>query len=97
MFVEKTFNSIIPEMHLSADDITLLALVNRELSQYIKMLENAKLRDGLRHILAISRHGNQYIQAQQPWVKAKGTEEEKYVKSEQGSTFQTKCISTCVT
>lgn len=76
-FVEKFFNSTIPEMHLEEDDITLLALVNRELTSYIKMLESAKLRDGLRFILCISRHGNQYIQSQQPWVKVKGSPEEK--------------------
>lgn len=77
MFVEKTFQSIIPDMCLQQEDITLLALVNRELSAYVKMLEAGKLREGLRHILCVSRHGNQYIQSQQPWVKAKGTPEEK--------------------
>lgn len=77
MFVEKTYNSQIPEITLEEDDIVLLALVNREIALYSKMLENAKLRDGLRHILSISRHGNQYIQSQQPWVKAKGSPEER--------------------
>ncbi|XP_034242379.1 methionine--tRNA ligase, cytoplasmic [Thrips palmi] len=77
MFVEKTFQSTIPEMYLEKEDITLLALVNRELSAYVKMLEAGKLREGLRHILCVSRHGNQYIQSQQPWVKAKGSPEEK--------------------
>ncbi|KAK3927898.1 Methionine--tRNA ligase, cytoplasmic [Frankliniella fusca] len=73
----KTFNSQIPEMTLENDDFVLLALVNREIKSYLRMLENAKLRDGLRHILSISRHGNQYIQSQQPWVKAKGSPEER--------------------
>lgn len=77
MFVEKTYNSMIPEMFLEQDDITVLALVNRELSAYKKSLEGAKLRDGLRHILSISRHGNQYVQSQEPWVKAKGSVEDK--------------------
>ena len=36
-----------------------------------------RLRDGIRNILSISRHGNQYIQSQQPWVLLKGTDEEK--------------------
>lgn len=35
------------------------------------------MRDGIRHILSISRHGNQYMQAQQPWVLLKGTDEDK--------------------
>ena len=77
MFVEKTYNSMIPEIFLEQDDITLLALINRELTSYKKSLECAKLRDGLRHILSISRHGNQYVQSQQPWVKAKGSAEDK--------------------
>ena len=36
-----------------------------------------RLRDGLKFILNISRHGNQYIQANKPWVMVKGTEAEK--------------------
>ncbi|XP_011500338.1 PREDICTED: methionine--tRNA ligase, cytoplasmic [Ceratosolen solmsi marchali] len=77
MFVEKNFNSKIPQMELSDEDMHVLALVQRELTNYISFLEQAKLRDGLKHVLAISKHGNQYMQYQQPWVKIKGTEEEK--------------------
>ena len=36
-----------------------------------------RLRDGIKNILNISRVGNQYLQARQPWVLLKGTEEEK--------------------
>jgi len=54
-----------------------LALVTRDLKEYISMLDKAKLRDGLRLILSISRHGNQYMQFQKPWVLIKGSNEEK--------------------
>ncbi|XP_014220044.1 methionine--tRNA ligase, cytoplasmic [Copidosoma floridanum] len=77
MFVEKNFDSKVPEINLQADDLRVLALIQRELTSYVTLLEQAKLRDGLRHVLAISKHGNQYMQYQQPWVKVKGDEEEK--------------------
>lgn len=64
-------------MELDEDDLTVLALVQRELTAYINSLESGKLRDGLRHSLAISKHGNQYMQSQQPWVKVKGTDDDK--------------------
>lgn len=77
MFAEKFFGSVVPNMKLNEDDFILLALCTRELKEYIKSLEKCKLRDGIRHILAISRHGNQYMQSSEPWVLIKGTEEEK--------------------
>jgi methionyl-tRNA synthetase len=76
-FSEKFFNSSIPPVEPEEADWIVLALVQRELSSYINAMEHAKLRDGLKHILAISKHGNQYMQSQQPWVKIKGTEEDK--------------------
>lgn len=77
VFAERYFESKIPPMELQADDLVLLALAQRELSSYVQALEQAKLRDGLKHVLAISKHGNQYMQFQEPWVKIKGTDDEK--------------------
>ncbi|XP_053976451.1 methionine--tRNA ligase, cytoplasmic [Hylaeus volcanicus] len=77
VFTERYFDSKIPSMELQEDDLTLLVLAQRELSSYIQALEQAKLRDGLRHVLAISKHGNQYMQFQEPWVKIKGTDDDK--------------------
>lgn len=64
-------------MHLIKDDYNLLALCTREYEGYVKSVEKAKLRDGIRHILAISRHGNQYMQSAQPWVLLKGADTER--------------------
>lgn len=64
-------------MKLIDEDYTFLALCARELKMYVNALEKAKLRDGIRFILSISRHGNQYIQVTQPWVLFKGNEQEK--------------------
>lgn len=77
VFCEKNFDSIIPKIDLKEDDLILLALINREYKGYVHSLEKTKYRDGIRHLLSISRHGNQYMQSQQPWVLLKGTDEEK--------------------
>lgn len=79
MFAGNNFNSIVPDMYLRDEDINVLALVQRELNDYLSSLEQAKLRDGLRHLLAISKHGNQYMQSQQPWVKVKGNNDDKKI------------------
>lgn len=77
VFCEKNFNSTISAIALSDVELNLLALINRELKGYIASMEKAKLRDGIRHTMSISRHGNQYLQSQQPWSLLKGTKEER--------------------
>ncbi|XP_063918598.1 methionine--tRNA ligase, cytoplasmic [Zophobas morio] len=77
VFAKNNFNKTVPEIKPNDDDFTFLALCTRELKGYISCLEKAKLRDGIRHILSISRHGNQYMQSNQPWVLLKGSPEDK--------------------
>lgn len=79
MFAEKNYNSIVPEMIPTEEDYTLLALCTRELKSYVDSIEKGKLRDGIRHILALSKHGNHYMQSTQPWVLLKGNDSDKYV------------------
>nr|CAD7425271.1 unnamed protein product [Timema monikensis] len=76
MFAEKNFDGVVPEMSPDDSDMRLLVLVSREVKGYIDALQRARLRDGIRHILSISRHGNQYMQGTQPWVLLKGSESE---------------------
>lgn len=76
-FLEKFFNCVVPEIKLEKNELTLLSLITRDLKEYTSMLDKAKLRDGLRLILSISRYGNQYMQSQKPWVLIKGSSEEK--------------------
>ncbi|XP_049942399.1 methionine--tRNA ligase, cytoplasmic isoform X1 [Schistocerca serialis cubense] len=73
-FVEKFFGGEVPCIEITQVELTLLAHITRELQGYIASLESARLRDGIRHILTISRHGNQFMQSQQPWVLVKGSE-----------------------
>uniref|UniRef100_A0A8C7HPR8 Methionine--tRNA ligase, cytoplasmic n=1 Tax=Oncorhynchus kisutch TaxID=8019 RepID=A0A8C7HPR8_ONCKI len=74
MFVSKFFESCVPAMALQQEDKRLLAQVGWELKQYINLMDRVKIRDALKCILNISRHGNQYIQVNEPWKKIKGDE-----------------------
>lgn len=66
-------------MQPNKDDLILLALCTREYKGYVSSLQKGRLRDGIRYILSISRHGNQYMQSNQPWVLLKGNDAEKLV------------------
>lgn len=72
MFVSKFFGGCVPEMVLTHDDRRLVAHVSWELQHYHQLLEKVRIRDALRSILTISRHGNQYIQVNEPWRRIKG-------------------------
>ncbi|XP_027782034.1 methionine--tRNA ligase, cytoplasmic isoform X1 [Marmota flaviventris] len=74
MFVSKFFGGCVPEMVLTPDDQRLLAHITLELRHYHQLLEKVRIRDALRSILTISRHGNQYIQVNEPWKWIKGSE-----------------------
>ncbi|KAM6308163.1 methionine--tRNA ligase, cytoplasmic isoform 2-T2 [Podargus strigoides] len=77
MFVCKFFGGTVPNMVLTPDDKRLLARVTLELRQYHQLLEKVRIRDALRCILSISRHGNQYIQVNEPWKRIKGDEQDR--------------------
>ncbi|XP_075908674.1 methionine--tRNA ligase, cytoplasmic [Petromyzon marinus] len=77
VFVVKFFEGRVPPMELTADDARLLALVTRELHAYTRLLDKVRIRDALRCIFNISRHGNQYIQLHEPWKRVKGSESER--------------------
>lgn len=79
MFAKNNFNCTVPQMNPTKEDFQFLVLCTREYKNYIASLEKAKLRDGIRYTLTISRHGNQYMQSTQPWVLLKGSPNDKYV------------------
>ncbi|XP_061470636.1 methionine--tRNA ligase, cytoplasmic isoform X4 [Rhineura floridana] len=76
-FVCKFFGGNVPSMELSHDDKRLLANITLELRQYNQLLEKVKIRDALRSILNIARHGNQYLQVNEPWKRIKGSDADK--------------------
>ncbi|XP_030822879.1 LOW QUALITY PROTEIN: methionine--tRNA ligase, cytoplasmic [Camarhynchus parvulus] len=77
MFVCKFFGGTVPAMALTAEDQRLLARVTLEMRRYHQLMERVRLRDALRCVLGISRHGNQYIQVNEPWKRIKGDERDR--------------------
>lgn len=75
MFLGKFFESKIPPMKLTEDDFRIVAEINKEIAEYVNLLELCKFREGLRRILAISKIGNGYFQTQQPWTLNKNEAE----------------------
>ncbi|KAH0629011.1 hypothetical protein JD844_010741 [Phrynosoma platyrhinos] len=76
-FVCKFFGGHVPAMELNQDDKRLLAHITLELRQYNHLLEKVKIREALRSILNIARHGNQYLQVNEPWKQIKGGDVDK--------------------
>ncbi|KAG6444362.1 LOW QUALITY PROTEIN: methionine--tRNA ligase, cytoplasmic [Manduca sexta] len=76
-FCANTFKGRVPDLTLTHADYELIALVNREIVAYVQHMEKGRLRDALRHVLSISRLGNHHMQAEQPWVLLKGSDEDK--------------------
>ncbi|XP_052742830.1 methionine--tRNA ligase, cytoplasmic [Bicyclus anynana] len=76
-FCASTFKGVVPDMTLTDADYELIALVNREIAAYVSTIERGRLREGLRHVLSVSRLGNQHMQAAQPWVLLKGSDDDK--------------------
>jgi len=42
MFLKNNFNSIVPQMDLTTDDLKLMALITREINAYISSLESLR-------------------------------------------------------
>lgn len=76
-FIEKNFNSVLTHYEPNLEDENYLSEVGQNLIAYFDHMERVHLRDALKPILAISRLGNQLIQANKPWVLVKGSDEEK--------------------
>lgn len=76
-FCSNTFKGKVPELSLTQNDFELMALVNREVIAYVQHMEKGRLREALRHVLSISKLGNQHMQSEQPWVLLKGSDDDK--------------------
>ncbi|XP_028156681.1 methionine--tRNA ligase, cytoplasmic isoform X5 [Ostrinia furnacalis] len=76
-FCANSFKGKVPDVILTPSDAELVALVNREIVAYVQHMEKGRLRESLRHVLSISRLGNQHMQSEQPWVLLKGSDDDK--------------------
>ena len=75
-FTKSSFKGVVPPLgQLEEGDRQLIGQVNAELGNYINTLEEARIRDGIKFTLNLSRLGNGYIQDNQPWVLIKQGEE----------------------
>lgn len=81
-FVDKNFNGQLNQYEPSDEDEKYLEDVGQNLAAYVEQLERVHLRDGLKPILAISRLGNQLIQANKPWLLIKSGEESDKTRAE---------------
>jgi len=73
--VVKFFDGKIPAINLNEEDYYIIAEINKEIVEYANLLDSCKLREALRKILAVSKIGNGYFQAQQPWTLNKNDAE----------------------
>ncbi len=70
-FINKYFNSVIPEPQLEERDKKILELVKREIKKVEECLENLKIQSALQHIIGLSRLGNRYLNEREPWKLVK--------------------------
>ncbi|CAL4121879.1 unnamed protein product, partial [Meganyctiphanes norvegica] len=66
-FVYQFYKGIVPDVNPKDEDFVLMAGVTRELHRYHSSLSSNRQRDGIRHILSMTRLGNQYIQDNEPF------------------------------
>ena len=64
-------SNLVPEMLLNAEDWEIVCLVNREVTHYIQLLEDAREREAISAVFSISRLGNQLMQHNTPWKLVK--------------------------
>lgn len=76
-FVDKNFSGQLNHYEPNEEDLKYLEEVGQNLVAYEERLERVMLRDGLKPVLAISRLGNQFIQANKPWLLVKGEENDR--------------------
>ncbi|XP_065838708.1 methionine--tRNA ligase, cytoplasmic-like [Oscarella lobularis] len=76
-FAQKFFDGHVPPMNLLESDYELVGQINEEIDTYVNHLEQLRIREGLKSILAISRLGNGFIQATKPWELVKKSSNDK--------------------
>lgn len=77
MFLFNNFDGIIQPILLTNDDQLFVKNINKDIKEYVEFMEKAKLRDGLRKVMDITRSGNHIMQSTEPWKLVKGSAEEK--------------------
>lgn len=76
-FLHNNFDGMVQPVQLTEDDLSFVREVNEHIAEYIELMAKAKLRDGLKKVMDITRSGNQLMQSTEPWKLVKGTAEQK--------------------
>ncbi|EGT58248.1 hypothetical protein CAEBREN_25557 [Caenorhabditis brenneri] len=76
-FVANSFAGVIPDMNLTEEDAAVLSEIHKECVQWDEQFDKVHLKDAVKTTLNVSRLGNQYMQAQKPWVLIKGNDADK--------------------
>ncbi|MBU3918122.1 methionine--tRNA ligase, partial [bacterium] len=71
VFLNKHFEGKITEVEFTQEQKGFLEQVRKEEEKIVLLLENVKLKDGLKGILALGKMGNKFFQDQQPWATIK--------------------------
>ncbi len=66
-FIERNFNSTIPEPVLMYDDAELLELPKKFAEEIKELMFKIRIRDSLKKVLELSSIGNKYFQDNEPW------------------------------
>eukprot|EP01085_Mycamoeba_gemmipara_P003962 Mycagemm_TRINITY_DN10272_c0_g1::TRINITY_DN10272_c0_g1_i2::g.3962::m.3962 type:complete len:754 gc:universal TRINITY_DN10272_c0_g1_i2:76-2337(+) len=75
-FVEASYKGEVPALGTQTEkDKTFVAQVQKELTEYIALLDAVHIRDPTRVIMSIAALGNGYLQDEQPWVLIKSNPE----------------------
>ncbi|MDJ0836688.1 MAG: methionine--tRNA ligase [Acidobacteriota bacterium] len=74
VFLHKNFEGRIRDLPLPEEHQGFVTQVRAQLDKATAVLEEVKLRDGLREVLAAGAIGNKFFQDMKPWEKVKGDE-----------------------
>ncbi len=66
-FIENNFDGAVPSSNLAEEDKAVLDYAQKCASEFKGLLEDIRMRDGLRKVLELSDRGNKYFQKKEPW------------------------------
>ncbi|MDP6612708.1 MAG: methionine--tRNA ligase, partial [Candidatus Hydrothermarchaeota archaeon] len=70
-FIKNNFDGRVPKERLENEDKEVLKSTRMLAGEYRRLMEDIKLRDGLRKVLELSDKGNKYFQKTEPWKTVK--------------------------
>ena len=74
-FTYKKFKKVPPFYKSEFQDRKFIENINKITDEYIDLMENVKLKDGIKHLMLLSKLGNKYLQDRQPWIHFKSNYE----------------------